>query len=106
MVVFKLPFKQKYRTNVHVTNKQFLSQKGIKNHGQNYLYAGYWKVYHNLSDALTVFDKYDKARELIKGFIREGMELKEILKICEHIQNFQVLKQILLQTIQHGCFVK
>nr|DAS07182.1 MAG TPA: hypothetical protein [Caudoviricetes sp.] len=29
----KLPFKQKYRTNVHVTHKQFLSQKGIKNHG-------------------------------------------------------------------------
>nr|DAY93293.1 MAG TPA: hypothetical protein [Caudoviricetes sp.] len=33
IVVFKLPFKQKYRTNVHVTHKQFLSQKGIKNHG-------------------------------------------------------------------------
>jgi hypothetical protein len=31
--LFKLPFKQKYRTNVHVTHKQFLSQKGIKNHG-------------------------------------------------------------------------
>ena len=29
----KLPFKQKHRTNVHVTHKQFLSQKGIKNHG-------------------------------------------------------------------------
>nr|DAF92554.1 MAG TPA: hypothetical protein [Siphoviridae sp. ctNLX12] len=33
ILLFKLPFKQKHRTNVHVTHKQFLSQKGVKNHG-------------------------------------------------------------------------
>lgn len=71
----------------------------IENNGQNFLYAGYWKVYHNLIDALVEFDKYDKAREFIKGLIREEMDLKEILQLCEQMYNVNALKKIIL--IQH-----
>ena len=97
-------FKNKYQKCL-LRNEEFPHEMGIllgypiedvksfiENHGQNYLYAGYWKVYHNLLYALAEFDKYDKAREFIKGLIREEIDLKEILQICEQMQNVHELK--------------
>ncbi len=37
----------------------------IGKRGEGCLYCGYWKVYHNLPDALKVFEDYDKCRDMV-----------------------------------------
>ena len=50
----------------------------IQNKGQCYLYIGYWKVYHHLSEALKTFERFDHAKEEIKILIEQGISLKDI----------------------------
>lgn len=47
----------------------------IRNRGENFLYAGYWKVYANLSAALKLFSDYSKAKEAVVKMIAEGKSI-------------------------------
>lgn len=46
--------------------------KGFIDHnGQNYIYAGYWKVYENIEEKIRLFDAYESAKEELIIFLSE-----------------------------------
>ncbi len=53
----------------------------IENQGKNPLYVGYWKVYSNLPVALTIFEKYDMAKEMLIRMVSQGFDMNQILDI-------------------------
>lgn len=50
----------------------------IRNQGQAYLFAGYWKVYSNPSRARKIFQLYDRLKEYVVWEFLEGKSIKEI----------------------------
>lgn len=50
----------------------------IENRGKNYLTEKYWKVYHNRERALTLFARYDEAREKAMEEAAAGYPLYQI----------------------------
>lgn len=53
----------------------------IENQGQNYLYSGYWKVYGNVQEAITTFNRYNEAREKVIRMVFHGMEIPTIMAV-------------------------
>lgn len=53
--------------------REFIRQKG-----ENFLFAGYWKVYHHPLQAKYSFSQYDGARETAMQQIMDGYRLKEV----------------------------
>lgn len=53
----------------------------IENRGENFLYAGYWKVYENLPAKLKLFQKYEQAGESIIQLIALGVSVKDVIEI-------------------------
>lgn len=51
----------------------------IQNKGENCLYTGYWKVYHNVSETVGLFERFEQARELLIHLVFEGVEIVEII---------------------------
>lgn len=50
----------------------------IENEGRNFVYVGYWKVYHNVQEAVRLFQKYDAQREQAVQEIILGKTIQEI----------------------------
>ncbi len=50
----------------------------IKNEGKNYVYCGYWKVYHNVQGTSRLFLRYDREREQVLNEISLGKSIREI----------------------------
>lgn len=44
----------------------------INNNGKNYLFCGYWKVYHRMRDNLEIFEDYDKAKLKVIKEVNNG----------------------------------
>lgn len=44
----------------------------IRNKGQNALYSGYWKVYKNALEKIQLFQKFDRAREMLIRLAADG----------------------------------
>ena len=44
----------------------------MENHGENYKYCGYWKVYHNLDQAMKMFDLYNRVRDTAVARVLHG----------------------------------
>lgn len=55
----------------------------IQNHGKNYLYSGYWKVYGNVDRAKRVFERYDKAKKLVLTWVLYGGTIRSVVAICD-----------------------
>ena len=55
----------------------------IENKGQNSLYTGYWKVYHNVKAAKQQFAQYDFCRDLCKRWREEGASPYEIAQFLK-----------------------
>lgn len=53
----------------------------ITNKGKNFLYAGYWKVYDNLLEKLSIFERYDHAKEVVVRLVSYGVSILEIIEI-------------------------
>lgn len=51
----------------------------IENNGKNFLYAGYWKVYGNLSEKLERFRAFDMAKENIVRMVAAGISIASII---------------------------
>jgi hypothetical protein len=51
----------------------------IANKGQNFLYAGYWKVYANFSEKLKMFQRYNQAKEITIQLVSSGAGILEIV---------------------------
>lgn len=52
----------------------------IDNKGKDYLYSGYWKVYQNVNEKKQIFEKYDRATEIIINMVSSGMDMSLIYK--------------------------
>lgn len=59
----------------------------IENQGKNSLYVGYWKVYSDLPVALTIFEKYDMAKEMLIRMVSQGFDMNQILNIYYPVTN-------------------
>ena len=51
----------------------------IKNKGENYLYAGYWKVYQDAEDKKLLFDAYESAKEGLLLLVSHGYSMRSII---------------------------
>lgn len=51
----------------------------IRLEGREFLFSGYWKVYHNEQRARKLFAAFDEARETT---VREVLEGKELYQLC------------------------
>lgn len=56
----------------------------IKNRGENYLYAGYWKVYRDVEEKKLLFDAYESAKEGLLLLVAHGYSMHSIIV---YIQN-------------------
>ncbi len=50
----------------------------LKNNGKNFKFAGYWKVYHDVSGAVKKFNRYDIEREHAVQAVISGKTISEI----------------------------
>lgn len=51
----------------------------VANQGRHCLYPGYWKVYHNVDFALSVFENYNKAQDYIIRLVAQGVRIQCII---------------------------
>jgi hypothetical protein len=59
----------------------------IENQGKNSLYVGYWKVYSDLPIALSIFEKYDRAKEVLIRLVSQGYDMNWIMNIYYPVRN-------------------
>lgn len=52
----------------------------IQKNGREYLFVGYWKVYHDLSHAVRIFHAFDDAKEYAVNEFLAGKSLQEIMR--------------------------
>lgn len=50
-----------------------------ENEGKNFLYAGYWKVYENKEEKMSLFEKFENARTVLLNLIAQGFTLHEAI---------------------------
>lgn len=58
----------------------------IKNKGENYLYAGYWKVYKDVEQKKLLFDAYESAKEGLVLLVGHGYPIHLIIKYLQENQ--------------------
>ncbi len=51
----------------------------IENDGKNYMYSGYWKVYHNVKSAMKLFKRFDEEREMAVREVVLGKTIQEVV---------------------------
>lgn len=51
----------------------------MENEGKYFLYAGYWKVYENMTEKLKLFRKFEVAKETLISLIYSGVHMEEII---------------------------
>lgn len=54
----------------------------ITHKGSNYKYVGYWKVYNNLDDALSTFEKYKKCTHIYCEKYASGYDISKLTVAC------------------------
>lgn len=55
----------------------------IKNKGENYLYAGYWKVYKDVEEKKLLFDAYESAKEGVLLLVAHGYSIRSIIEYAQ-----------------------
>ncbi|WP_461809926.1 DUF3793 family protein [Faecalimonas sp.] len=51
----------------------------MENEGRCFLYAGYWKVYENMTEKLKLFHKFEVAKETLIFLVYNGVHMEEIM---------------------------
>ena len=51
----------------------------VENQGKNFLFTGYWKVYHNPEETRKLFEQYSRATEKFMGLIHRGFKMNQII---------------------------
>lgn len=51
----------------------------MENEGKYFLYAGYWKVYENMTEKMRLFRKFEVAKETLISLIYNGVRMEEIM---------------------------
>ncbi len=52
----------------------------LENKGKNFIYSGYWKVYHDVQGAVRKFKQYDTERYRMVRAVASGQNIQEIMK--------------------------
>ncbi len=52
----------------------------LRNHGQNSVCVGYWKVYKNVEEKQELFRKFEYAKESVIRYLAQGMNILEVMK--------------------------
>lgn len=50
----------------------------LENDGKNFIYSGYWKVYHDVQSTIQKFRQYDEERERAIMAVVSGQKIKDI----------------------------
>ncbi len=50
----------------------------LENDGKNFIYSGYWKVYHDVQRTIQKFRQYDEERERAVMAVVSGQKIKDI----------------------------
>ncbi len=50
----------------------------LENDGKNFIYSGYWKVYHDVQSTIQKFRQYDEERERAVMAVVSGRKIKDI----------------------------
>jgi hypothetical protein len=58
----------------------------IVNRGQNFLYAGYWKVYEKLPEKLRMFEMYKQAKETTIQLVSHGASILEVVDMYDRMK--------------------
>lgn len=61
----------------------------IIHEGKNFLYTGYWKVYHNLPEALETFMSFNEAKRQVIELVTKGFTIEQIID-CYHVNKEKV----------------
>lgn len=59
----------------------------IEHKGQQFLYAGYWKVYANLPERKALFRRFDLAKETVIWMVTNGVSIRDIVMIYQEEKN-------------------
>lgn len=51
--------------------------------GQQFLYAGYWKVYANVPERKAIFRRFDMAKETVIWMVTNGVSIRDIVNIYQ-----------------------
>lgn len=51
----------------------------IENHGKNFLYSGYWKVYKDAELKIRLFKNYERVQTEIVRLLYEGLDIMDII---------------------------
>lgn len=51
----------------------------MENEGKYFLYAGYWKVYENMTEKMRLFRKFEVAKETLISLVYNGVHMEEIM---------------------------
>ncbi len=51
----------------------------VKNEGENFLCSGYWKVYANPAEKMTLFGKFQSAEERLLRMLSKGISIKDVI---------------------------
>jgi len=51
----------------------------IENRGKNFSHTGYWKVYSNPLEAITLFERYNQAKKIVIKMVSQGVSIRDIL---------------------------
>lgn len=64
----------------------------VENEGKNFLYSGYWKVYDNMEEKISLFQKFEYARDHLVRLVYTGVRMTDIIGIYEknRLQNAAV----------------
>lgn len=52
----------------------------MQDSGDEYLYAGYWKVYSNVEEKIEIFKSYEDAQTKLVGLLSKGEDLRNYFK--------------------------
>ena len=53
--------------------------RGFMEHdGKDFLYSGYWKVYGNVRETVSLFREFDRAKELVVQLVKKGYSIATI----------------------------
>jgi len=54
-----------------------------ENHGENFKYSGYWKVYGDLENSKRIFKSYDQCGKKCKELAMKGFSIEEVINYAD-----------------------
>ncbi len=95
-------FRLRYE-NYNIEGKNFPHEMGLlleypvgdvegfmKNEGRNFLYSGYWKVYENMPEKVSLFCEFERAKERLVKMVSNGICMTDIINNHNRIRQSRI----------------